>query len=465
MESPPLARQTASRLMMHSYVLKAFKNTYNHQIMTQGNDHLINELTLARSGVFSILNRDIGDDQSWETTFNIGDRHFYVEGVASRGRPHGVDPDVLLALQTLFFEAGCPEDDTVVCTAYRLLQLTPLGTRGNAYVRLRESLLRLEGVSWLTRVSRQQGGKFRGMTETNRLIDRISVHDVSLSASGAGGAIVGSAPLRVTFSRHFAQSIREGFYQILDAELLSDLKQPTARSLYRVLQAHRVGDDGSLARELPVIIAAWREATGLSGQRTNNVRRTLDGAHAHLIAAKYLRNVSYDGSGDSQRITYAFEGEVDPELVELLTSLKVSRPVAEALVADHPERIRTAVEAVKQRLDTGYKPRSVAATLVDAVRHPEKYDVLPRQAQASSKKTGTAKTKREDQPVLLPLSREESLGMVRSLLRVKLGRPPHAETVAALETLDTDAVERLAAAVRGRGDLVDLVQALTGLPA
>ena len=286
--------------------------------MHQGSEPLINELTLARSGVFSILNRESGDDQTWETTFSIGDRHFYVQGVAARGRPHGIDPDVLLALQTLFFEAGCPEDDTVECTAYRLLKLTPLGVRGNAYARLRESLLRLEGVSWLTRVSRQSGGRFRGTTETTRLIDRISVRDTSLSASGEGGVIEAGAPLRVTFSRHFAQSIREGFYQILDAELLGDLKQPTARSLYRVLQAHRVGDDGSLARELPVIMAAWREATGLSGQRANNVKRTLDGAHAHLIAAKYLRDVSYEGSGESARITYAFEGEADPELVELV---------------------------------------------------------------------------------------------------------------------------------------------------
>ena len=286
--------------------------------MHQGSEPLINELTLARSGVFSILNRESGDDQTWETTFSIGDRHFYVQGVAARGRPHGIDPDVLLALQTLFFEAGCPEDDTVECTAYRLLKLTPLGVRGNAYARLRESLLRLEGVSWLTRVSRQSGGRFRGTTETTRLIDRISVRDTSLSASGEGGVIEAGAPLRVTFSRHFAQFIREGFYQILDAELMSDLKQPTARSLYRVLQAHRVGDDGSLARELPVIMAAWREATGLSGQRANNVKRTLDGAHAHLIAAKYLRDVSYEGSGESARITYAFEGEADPELVELV---------------------------------------------------------------------------------------------------------------------------------------------------
>ncbi len=373
-------------------------------------------------------------------------------------------PDVLLALQTLFFDAGCPDDDTVECTAYALLKLTPMGTRGNAYSRLRDSLLRLEGVSWLMRVSRQSGGRYRGTTETTRLIDRISVRDTSLSASGKGGTIEAGAPLRVTFSRHFAQSIREGFYQILDAELLGDLKQPTARSLYRVLQAHRVGDDGSLARELPVIMAAWREATGLSGQRPNNVKRTLDGAHAHLIAAKYLRDVAYEGSGEGTRITYEFEGEVDPELVRLLTDLKVTRPVAEALVTEHPERIREVVQAMRTRLAQGFKPRSLGAATVDAVRNPEKYvtahgPVL--NGNAAPSRTGS-RAKPAPQPVLLPLTQSEALGMIRNILKVKLGRAPHAAALARLADLPPEATERLVAAAKGQGDLIEAVRAATG---
>lgn len=433
--------------------------------MHQGNEPLINELTLTRSGVFSILNREGGNDQSWETTFSIGDRDFYVHGVAARGRPHGVDPDVLLAMQTLFFEAGCPEDDTVECTAYALLKLTPMGTRGNAYSRLRDSLLRLEGVSWLMRVSRQSGGRYRGTTETSRLIDRISVRDTSLSASGEGGTIEAGAPLRVTFSRHFAQSIREGFYQILDAELLGDLKQPTARSLYRVLQAHRVGDDGSLARELPVIMAAWREATGLSGQRPNNVKRTLDGAHAHLIAAKYLRDVAYEGSGEATRITYEFEGQVDPELVRLLTDMKVTRPVAEALVTEHPDRIREVVQAMQTRLAQGFKPRSLGAAMVDAVRNPDKYasGSYTHPAEFKASRAGTrAKPKSQPQPLLLPLTQEESLGMVRNILKIKLGRVPHTAALGKLADLSAEAVEQLAAVARGQEDLIAAVKAATG---
>ncbi|CAM3771365.1 replication initiator protein A [Deinococcus saxicola] len=432
--------------------------------MHQGSEPFINEITLARSGVFSILNREDGDGQSWKTTFSIGDRFFHVQGVATRGRPHGVDPDVLLALQTLFFEAKCPDDDTVECTAYALLKLTPMGTRGNAYSRLRDSLLRLEGVSWLTRVSRQSEGRFRGITETNRLIDRISVQDTSLSADGEGGTIEAGAPLRVTFSRHFAESIRAGMYQILDAKLLSDLKQPTARSLYRVLQAHRVGDDGSLARELPVIMAAWREATGLTGQRSNNVKRTLDGAHAHLIAAKYLRDVNYKESDEGTRITYEFTGEVDPELVRLLTDMKVTRPVAEALVSEHADRIQEVVKAMKMRLAQGYKPNSLGGAMVHAVRNPDSYiDAPPPVAPVSSPSQSKPRTKAKPEAESSPLSQAESVSMICNILKLKLGRAPRAAAQAKLAALPPAKLELLAAASKThQADLVAAVHEAVG---
>ena len=192
-------------------------------------------------------------------------------------------------------------------------------------------------------------------------------------------------------------------------------------------------------------------------------RQTLDGAHVHLIAAKYLRDVSYEGSGEGTRIRYEFEGEIDPELVGLLTDMKVSRPVAEALVTDHPDRIRPAVKAVRQRINEGYRPRSLAATMVDAVRNPEKYDV--RSAVTNTVPTkARAKAQPEPQPVLLPLNREELLGMVRSILRVKLGRVPRDEVVVKLAALNADQVDRLVAAARGQEDLVKAVEELVGEP-
>ena len=137
--------------------------------------------------------------------------------------------------------------------------------------------------------------------------------------------------------------------------------------------------------------------------------------------------------------------------------------LAEALVTDHPDRIRPAVKAVRQRINEGYRPRSLAATMVDAVRNPEKYDV--RSAVTNTVPTkARAKAQPEPQPVLLPLNREELLGMVRSILRVKLGRVPRDEVVVKLAALNADQVDRLVAAARGQEDLVKAVEELVGEP-
>ena len=223
-----------------------------------------------------------------------------------------------------------------------------------------------------------------------------------------------------------------------------------------------VGDDDSRASELPVIMAAWREATGLSGQRSNNVKRTLDGAHAHLIAAKYLRDVAYEGSGEGTRITYEFEGEVDPELVKLLTEMQVTRPVAEALVTEHPDRIQDVVQAMRTRLAQGFKPRSLGGAMVDAVRNPDKYVAASPPPAAAPRAGARTKPKPEVQPLLLPLTREESLGMIGNILKVKLGRAPHATALEKLAGLPADAVDRLAAAARGQENLAAAVEAATG---
>lgn len=64
--------------------------------------------------------------------------------------------------------------------------------------------------------------------------------------------------------------------------------------------------------------------------------------------------------------------------------------------------------------------------------------------------------------MLLPLSREESLGMIRSILRVKLGRAPRSEALSRLETVDGAAVDRLMAAARGQEDLIKALEEVLG---
>jgi len=196
---------------------------------TQQPDFRLDELLMTRSGIVSILKAMEDGSDRWENEFVISDRHFFVRGVANNGRPHGTDSDVLLAMQTLFWQAGCPSSNAIQTTPYALLTLAGLDTSGRSYQRLREALLRFDGLNWSTRVSRKDSsGKFIGQTHTTVLLDELLVSDRSLTPSGDEGELRSTEPIFVRFGHRYAESIREGLHQMLAVQMLAALKQPTA---------------------------------------------------------------------------------------------------------------------------------------------------------------------------------------------------------------------------------------------
>ena len=93
------------------------------------------------------MQRDLSPaETTWQADYTIGDVMYRVMGSAFHGRPRGRDADVLLALQTLFFRAGCPESNAVELSASQLLTASGHARNGQYYAALRESLLRLEPV-------------------------------------------------------------------------------------------------------------------------------------------------------------------------------------------------------------------------------------------------------------------------------------------------------------------------------
>lgn len=428
-------------------------------------DFRLDELLMTRSGIVSILKSMEDGSDRWENEFMISDRHFFVRGVANNGRPHGTDSDVLLAMQTLFWQAGCPTSNAIQTTPYALLTLAGLDTSGRSYQRLREALLRFDGLNWSTRVSCKDGsGKFVGHTHTTVLLDELLVSDRSLTPSGDEGELRLTEPIFIRFGHRYAESIREGLHQMLAVEMLAALKQPTARSLYRVLQAHRVQADGSLSQQLDMLLSNWRVACGISATRGDTVRRTLDGAHTHLLMAGYLSRVDYAEEGKNQRVIYQFSApRANPELVAMLMAMKVSRPVAEALAAEHPERIEPATARVKQRVNAGYKPRSQSGMVVDAIRNPEKYDVVLPNSPALKPSPTTKSGGIQMSPAIeksQPMTSEEQADFIRMMLKVKLSRSMKAEAEAALERLSPQGLRLLAEVARNSTgqELVDMAR-------
>lgn len=103
----------------------------------------------------------------------------------------------------------------------------------------------------------------------------------------------------------------------------------------------------------------WVRACGIDETRADNARRVLTLAHEHLQEQGYLKGAAFTGRGFSGTVTYQFVSAPQPELAELLIARGVTRPVAESLASDHPERVEPVLRKIDVALTTGWKPRSL----------------------------------------------------------------------------------------------------------
>lgn len=421
----------------------------------------ISELDLTRAGIISVQRTLPEGRDSWQVDYEVGGTLYRIKGDAIYGRPHGVDSDVLLALQTLFFRAGCPTSDRMEVYPSDILELTTLADSGKSYQRLREGLLRLSGVKWQMVRSTwdEKRKKHVGGTSVLGLISELRLVDASGdNLPFENRQLEERLPIEVIFSPTFADSIRDGLYQMLDAELLSRLTQPPTRSLYRVIQAHRVQKDGSLSSELRVPLRDWVRACGIEEGRVGNARRVLELSHQQLQEQGYLKAAEFSGRGFSGEVVYRFSSLPQPALTELLMQHGVSRPVAESLSADYPERIPTAVRLIEEKAASGWKPRSFSASLVDAVKEPGKWGYAAPQKAVKP----PARKVKAPEPELPALGLRD---VVESLVKVKLGRPLSPMAQEAFNALSDDQLqEAKTALMKPKKDALPLVQALLAAP-
>lgn len=337
------------------------------------------ELNLPRLGIFSMQQTLPEEPTKWVSQFQIGERTFHVLAEGTRGRPHGLDNDVILAISSLFINAGCPEDNRLSTTAYALRQACGWHNNGAAYVKLRTSLFRIyftgaeirEGYYDPQRKARFWQG------DTYRLVERIHYRDVD--SPGPEVQLDGEGRLLITLGEQFADSIRNGYAAVLDEATYRSLQQPTSRALYMMLEAHRrlPEDPDERVVRLEVNLMQWRTAVGIQSDRPEIIRRALNAAHDELHGAGYLQAAEYVGRGKKQEVHYTFGRAVrepDPKLVDRLVGHGVVRGVANRLALDYaPDAVAAAIDRYEAMLLTGLKPRTRGALLVDLVKNPDKY--------------------------------------------------------------------------------------------
>lgn len=342
--------------------------------------NLHDELNFARFGVISMHTRVDQTITTWNTEFVVNDRTFRIEAVTPQGRPHGIDTDTLIALETLFIANGCPEDDWVHTTAYEVRELMGLANNGENYHRLRQSIRRLYFTSVIVgRKTTLVGSQRVGWENVGvRFFEGLRYRDHE--DDGDLNTLESEATLSVRLGEQLAESIRAGISHVLDGHLLQQLEQPPARALYRTLQAHRRQDDGTLLTELRVPLVDWRQATGLTTDRSDLVRRALTAAHDELLASRYLERATIEGRGKAAVAHYVFADtySADPALVVLLRQAGVSVARASTLAAQYPDRVELALQFLQQRRQNARGTvRNPGGLVSDFLQHPEKYSVSP----------------------------------------------------------------------------------------
>lgn len=333
------------------------------------------ERNLDRLGLFSVQTR-LPETTSWQTTFDIGGRAVAVQGSSNRGRPHGADADLVLGLQQLFLQQGAPEDGWVHTTSNALRDASMMTKNGRAFHRMREGLLRIWSAGFIVTEGWQKpDGSVVRLNDAFRVIDQLRFWDQT--SGGEVPELVPDCTLSIRLGAPVADSLRAGYLHPLSRTILESLEQPTSRALYRLAEAHRYNDDGTVSPALSVNLLDWRAACGIVSAESDKIRRVLEPAHEELTANGYLRDLVVSGRGQSTTLEYRFltEADPDPALVRLLREHGVGAPRAVQLAREYPTLIPEAVAFLRHRRESGGVPvRSPGGLIADFLVNRDKYE-------------------------------------------------------------------------------------------
>jgi len=352
------------------------------------------ELNIAQRGLISVQRQIPKGLASWKREYLRDGKPCEVRCQAPQefGVPHGLDNDVYLALQEEFMVQGCPDDGGVRMSLYRLIQMCGMDDSGDTRRDLRVSLDRLRSSTfWLKEQWHGPKGS-RALTVTFTLLSDLAYSSED-TEPGEARLFVAVLPPAI------ANSIREGYVKPVSALLLRQLRQP-ARAAYRILDALRQ-PPGLLEKRLSRLSLNLMELAdhfGLSSDRPEIIRRSLDSIHQELLGVGYLAKVELRGRGKQQSVDYTFgtlAQDADPRLTALLIEAGLPRGAAEKLSLEVPENIERGLTLAKEVLSGDYRHRvrSKAALMVDIIRtaHTDKYAAGAQMASMPSMDKGSEK--------------------------------------------------------------------------
>ena len=296
-----------------------------------------------------LLDRAGEEGRAWVVTAREGER-----------LPGPFDADVYVALCQLYNEAGKPESRTVRTTYAELAKIMQRPRGGSWYQAIPASLKRLMS-AMIYAVQTWRVGEHVRKREYIRLVDKVTFLDRRDDQ-------VEQTVVEVRFSEEIASSIAEGNFRLLDTSAYFALQGPTARRLYRYLDYRRWR---GTERQDEVSFSLKTLAAELPIERSSpsHIKRTLDPAHAELIAAGLLASAEYEDRPVAGKkrpevwVGYVF-AEPEPPLLDL-PKLEAPKAAEEKNVG---ELVREILDLLGDPHSTGFYVQAVKALPEEMLR-------------------------------------------------------------------------------------------------
>lgn len=257
-----------------------------------------------------------------------------LRGMDGIGVPRGSDNDLLVTLINMYIEAGCPEDGTLVTTAYEILKNSNSAVGGANYLNLDQALRRLHTANFELSNAWFEAPKRSVMKATSFSVistyERTYLGDETTQQT----SLSSDAKLIITLNEKITQSIQAGYYKPLDLTFYYSLTDNAVRALYRHLDTQL--DAMRLQKkegpyEFSADLMEIAVTLGLTSERVDAVKRSVVRMVDELIKQNYLSGADYVGKGKKLRVIFRFaerEDAVDPELLMTLVSHGVSMGAA-----------------------------------------------------------------------------------------------------------------------------------------
>lgn len=321
------------------------------------------EHNTAALGLISVQGRLLGNSQrEWESRIGSADSFGMKRCVATNdaGIPHGIAGDVFAALLTqaqIEKQNGLPFNQLCMTTSdivrhmpsekrstnketgeekRTLAKVSKVKDRHPATIErallsLSGSVYKIESGWYDTFAKRRRGAQFS-------LIDSVSwdVTDHLFNAEQSSRRYI------IRMNQDIVHSLHSGLVLALDPTILSKLPSPTARGLFRMLEAQRrqSEDINDIKANLALTIGQLAEDARLLTPRRegNYLLKLMAPSFDKLAAEGYLTRWGWSGKGDAIIVTFDFAADgqtLNTAAANRLAAYKVKRTVADLLAQAH----------------------------------------------------------------------------------------------------------------------------------